>query len=105
MQSAQKDYIDEMQQKQVKLNVQHAELKAAYEEAQAYEEKKARFLRDMTDRMVAPVDKVCRSTDTICCDYSQLSKDDMTALNEDIMCGTTEITELLDQLIKDPAGS
>lgn len=105
MQNAQKDYIDEMQQKQVKLNVQHAELKAAYDEAQAYEEKKARFLRDMTDRMVAPVDKVCRSTDTLCCDYSQLSKDDMTALNEDIMSGTEEITELLDQLIQEPANS
>lgn len=105
MQSAQKDYIDEMQQKQVKLNVQHAELKAAYDEAQAYEEKKERFLRDMTDRMMAPVDKVCRSTDTLCCDYSQLSKDDMTALNEDIMSGTEEITELLDQLIQEPANS
>lgn len=98
-------YMDEMHQKQDMLNEQHAELQAAYDEAQTYEQKKARFLHDMTDRMTAPVEHLCRSTEAICRDYPNLSKDDMTALQTDIMQGSETITELLDQLIKDPAGS
>jgi len=98
-------YMDEMQQKQAVLNRQHTELKAAYDEAQAYEEKKARFLQDMTDRMAAPVQLLCSSTRTFCHDYPHLSKADMAALQSDIMQGSERITALLDQLIKDPAGS
>ena len=87
------------------LNKQHAELQAAYNEAQIYEEKKGQFLHDMTIRMTAPVEQLCRCTDTICRDYFKLSKNDMAALQSDIMQGSETITELLDQLIKDPAGS
>jgi HAMP domain-containing protein len=98
-------YMVEMQQKQTMLNRQHATLQAAYDEAQAYEEKKTRFLRDMNARMAAPLELLCRSTDTICQDYANLSKEDMTALQADIMQGSETIIELLDQLIKDTAGS
>ena len=98
-------YMDEMHQKQDMLNHQHTELQAAYDEAKAYEQKKARFLHDMTDRMAVPVESLCRSTDIICRDYPHLSKVDMTALQTDIMQGSETITQLLDQLIKDPAGS
>ena len=98
-------YMDEMHQKQDMLNHQHAELQAAYDEAKTFEQKKARFLHHMTNRMAAPVEQLCRSTDTICRDYPHLSKDDMTALLADIMQGSETITQLLDQLIKDPASS
>ena len=98
-------YMVEMQQKQTMLNRQHATLQAAYDEAQAYEEKKTCFLRDMNARMAAPLELLCRSTDTICQDYANLSKEDMTALQADIMQGSETIIELLDQLIKDTAGS
>ena len=98
-------YISEMHQKQDMLNRQHAELQSAYDEAQAYETKKARFLHEMTDRMATPVNHLCHSTDAICRDYSNLSKNDMTALQTDIMQSSETITELLDQLIKDPVNS
>ena len=98
-------YMGEMQQKQDTLNRHHAELQAAYEEAQAYEEKKAKFLRSMTNRMAAPVEQLCSSTDTICCNSPNLSKDDMAALKADIMRGSETITELLDTPIKNPAGA
>jgi len=98
-------YMDEMHQKQATLNRHHTELQTAYDEAQEYEQKKARFLHDMTDRMAAPVELLCRSTESICRDYPNLSKADMTALQTDIMQGSETITELLDKLIKDPAGS
>lgn len=97
-------YMEDMQQKQATLNRQHTELQAAYDEAQVYEEKKARFLHDMTLRMAQPVELLCHSTDTICHDYPNLSKTDMATLQTDIMNGSETITHLLDQLIKDPAG-
>ena len=97
-------YMDEMRQKQELLNSHHIELQAAYDEAKTYEQNKTRFLHDMTDRMAAPVELLCRSTDTICRDYPHLSKADMTVLQTDIMQGSETITQLLDQLIKDPAG-
>ena len=103
MQQSLRAYMNEMQQKRTMLSAQNAELQAAYGQAQTYEKKKAKFLYDMTIRMAAPVNQVCRSTDTICRDYAQLSRADMAVLQADIMHGTEEITELLDQLIKEPA--
>lgn len=97
-------YMMEMQQKQDTLNQQHAQLQSAYDEARVYEDKKAKFLRDMTDRMAVPVELLCRSTDTICRDYLRLSKTDMATLQMEIMQGSETITKLLDQLIKDPVG-
>ena len=78
---------------------------SSYDEALAYEEKKAKFLHKMTERMAAPVELLCQSTETICRDYPNLSKTDMLTLQSDIMQGSETITELLDRLIKDPAGS
>lgn len=98
-------YMAEMQLKQDMLNLQRAELQAAYDEAQAYEQKKMKFLHDMTERMAAPVELLCRSTDVICHDYTNLSETDMAVLQADIMQGSETIIQLLDQLIKDPAGS
>lgn len=98
-------YMVEMQQKQSALNHQRDELQTAYDEAKVYEEKKARFLHRMTDQMTVPVEQLCSSTDTICRDYPNLSKKEMAALQTDIMRDSETITELLDQLIKDPADS
>ncbi len=105
MQSSLRNYMDEMQQKKTILSSQNAELQAAYDEAQAYEEKKAKFLHDMVKRMGPPVRQVCRSTDAICRAYPQISAADMEALEADVIRETQKITELLDQLIKEPAAS
>ena len=103
MQQSLRAYMNEMQQKRATLSEQNAALQAAYGKAQAYEEKKAKFLHDMTNCMATPVDQVCRSTNTICRDYAQLSRAQMSTLQNDITQGVNEITELLDQLIKEPA--
>ena len=104
MQTSLRTYMDEMQQKQATLSAQHAELQSSYGEAQAYEEKKARFLRHLTDRMTAPVDDICHSTEVIANDYSKLSQAEMGRLQAGIHQNTETITRLLDQLIKEPAG-
>lgn len=103
MQQSLKAYIAEMQQKQATLSSQNAELQAAYDHAKVYEQKKAKFLHDMTERMAAPVGQVCSSTDFICSNYGKLSQADVDKLEANIMDGTREIIELLDQLIKEPA--
>lgn len=105
MQQALKAYMTEMKRKQAKLNRQHAQLQATYDEAEAYEKKKANFLRNMTQRMAPHVDDLCQTTDTLCRDYPQLSKTDMDSLQTDIMQSSESIIQLLDQLIQDPAGS
>lgn len=98
-------YIDEMQQKRNTLNRQNAELQAAYDEAKAYEDRKARFLRNMTDRMAAPVSQLCNSTETVCKNYPDLSQQDMATLQGDIMQSSQNIVTLLDELIKNPSAS
>ena len=105
MQQSLAGYISELRQKQDTLNQQHAALQAAYAETSAYEEKKSRFLHDMTERMAAPVARICRDTDTICRDFDRLSDDDMATLQTGVTRSSEDIITLLDQLIKDPAGT
>jgi HAMP domain-containing protein len=105
MQQSLAGYISELRQKQDTMNQQHAALQAAYAEASAYEEKKSRFLHDMTERMAAPVARICRDTDTICRDFDRLSDDDMATLQTGVTRSSEDIITLLDQLIKDPAGT
>lgn len=105
MQASLASYMAEMQQKQEALSWQNTELQAAYSEAQAYETLREKVLFNMTDRMAAPVTKICRSTETFCHDYNTLSKAEMTVLQTDIMQATQTITELLDQLMENPSQS
>ena len=105
MQQSLRAYMDEMQQKQDTLSAHNAELQAAYDQAQAYEKKKAKFLHDMTERMAAPVELVCRSTNSICKTHSIMSQEDYVKHEADITKSTEEITALLDQLIKEAANS
>ena len=77
---------------------QNAELQDVYGKAQAYETKKLEFLNSMTCQMVEPVEQVCQYTDTVCRDYTKLSKAEMARLQADIMEASQTITNLLDQL-------
>lgn len=99
MQLSLKAYMDEMQQKQATLNAQNAELKAAYDEAKAYEVMKAKFMTAMTAQMTAPVDQVCQNTEEICRDYNSMTAEQMMHLQTDILQGTETITQLLDELM------
>ncbi len=105
MQASLATYMAEMKQKKEALSQQNAELQTAYSEAEAYETLRETVLSNMTDRMTAPVAKICQSTETVCRDYNSLSKAEMTALQTDIMQATQTITELLDQLMDNPSQS
>ena len=103
MQQALKTYMTEMQQKQVTLSNQNAELKAAYAEVQAYEVKKMNFVRDMTAQMAKPVESLCQEANTICHDAATMTKEEMTQRQAVITKDSEAITQLLDNLMKETA--
>ena len=103
MQQALKAYMTEMQQKQVTLSKQNADLKAAYAEVQAYEVKKTNFVRDMTAQMAKPVENLCQEANTICHDAATMTKEEMAQRQAVIIKDSETITQLLDNLMKETA--
>ena len=103
MQQALKAYMTEMQQKQVTLSKQNADLKAAYAEVQAYEEKKTNFMHDMTAQMARPVERLCQEAETICHDAATMTREEMAQRQAAIMQDSETITQLLDKLMKETA--
>ena len=103
MQQALKAYMTEMQQKQVTLSKQNTDLKAAYAKVQAYEEKKAVFVRDMTAQMARPVERLCQEAETICRDAATMTREEMAQRQAVIMKDSETITQLLDKLMKETA--
>ena len=103
MQQALKAYMTEMQQKQVTLSKQNAELKAAYAEVQAYEVKKTNFVHDMTAQMAQPVERLCQEVETICRDAATMTREEMAQRQAVVMQDSETITQLLDKLMKETA--
>lgn len=103
MQSSLADYMDEMQKKQAAMTLQNEELQGAYREAQAYEVLRTRHLHEMTDKMKEPIQQLCRSTDCISNEYRRMTKKEIALHESNIMQATETITQLLDQLFKNPA--
>ena len=103
MQHALKTYMTEIQQKQVMLSSQNEELKAAYAEVQAYEEKKMNILREMTAQMAKPVESLCQQANTICQEATMMTKGEMAQRQAVIMTDTETITDLLDHSMRETA--
>jgi HAMP domain-containing protein len=103
MQQALKAYMMEMQQKQVTLSNQNAELKTAYAEVQAYEVKKTNFVHDMTAQMARPVERLCQEAETICRDAATMTREEIAQRQAVIMQDSETITQLLDKLMKETA--
>ena len=103
MQQALNAYMTEMQQKQMTLSKQNADLKTAYAEVQAYEVKKSNFVRDMTMQMANPVESLCQEANTICHDATTMTKEEMAQRQTVIIKDSENITQLLDKLMKETA--
>ena len=99
MQHALSGYIADLQQKRELLSRQNASLQEAYEKAREADGVKERFLNNMTDQMASTVDSITRLTDTICQNYSQLSRADMMKIQIQMLADTDTITRLLDQML------
>ncbi len=103
MQRSLANYMEEMQKKKDTLSHQNTELQKAYSEAKDYENLKAMFLKQMTEQIGDPVGMLCKDTNTICDNYYQLSKTEMSKLQIEILLCTEQVTQLLDQLLNAPA--
>ena len=103
MQQSLRAYMTEMQQKQVTLSNQNAELKSAYAEVRAYEVKKSNFVRDLTSQMANPVASLCHEADCICEDAASMTKEQMAARQAVITRDSETITQLLDNLMRETA--
>ena len=103
MQQALNAYMTEMQQKQMTLSKQNADLKTAYAEVQAYKVKKSNFVRDMTMQMANPVESLCQEANTICHDATTMTKEEMAQRQTVIIKDSENITQLLDKLMKETA--
>lgn len=93
------DYMDEMKQKQETMSRQNEELQEAYSQAQEYDQVQARFLSNLTDSMVAPIDKINRLTDRLSNDYNNLSPTEMAKIQVEVLACTDTVTQLLDNLL------
>jgi len=103
MQRSLANYMDEMQKKKEALSHQNTELQKAYSEAKEYENLKAMFLQQMTDQIDGPVEMLSKDTNRICDNYHQLTKAEMSKIQIEILLGTEQVTQLLDQLLNAPA--
>ena len=103
MQQALKAYMTEMQQKQVTLSKQNADLTTAYAEVQAYEEKKTNFVHDMTAQMARPVERLCQEAENICHDAATMTREEMAQRQAVIIKDSEAITQLLDKLMTETA--
>ena len=103
MQMSLATYMDEMRHKQVMLGRQNAELENAYSHAQDYDNLKNRFLSNMTDQMIKPIDNICELTDKICDQYESMSQEDMEKFLNQMIANTDKVTHLLEQLLDVPS--
>lgn len=103
MQMSLATYMDEMRHKQVMLGRQNAELENAYSHAQDYENLKNRFLNNMTDQMVKPIENICELTDKICDQYESMDQTEMEKIQTRMIASTDKVTILLEQLLDVPS--
>jgi len=102
MQLSLANYIDEMRQKQVLLSRQNIELENAYNQAQEYEKLKTRFLNNMTDQVLKPINSICQLTEQTCENYHSIKESDMALIQKKIKANTEIVTHLLEQLLNVP---
>ena len=101
MQQSLATHMGEMEQLTTTLEERGKVLQATYEQAKAADKMKTNFLYNMTNEMIAPVDAICSSVETIRDDYSNLTEEMIDKESSEIMRRGGNIIALLNQLIAD----
>ena len=101
MQQSLATHMGEMEQLTTTLEERGKVLQATYEQAKAADKMKTNFLYNMTNEMIAPVDAICSSVETIRDDYSNLTEEMIDKESGEIMRRGGNIIALLNQLIAD----
>ena len=101
MQQSLAAHMGEMQQLTDTLKERGEVLQAAYEQAESADRMKTNFLYNMSDQMMAPVNGILKSVNTISGHSGGLTGEDTTKLVDEIIRRGATVTGLLNQLIAD----
>ena len=95
MQQSLATHVNELNRLRASLQIQGEELRTAYERAQEADKLKTAFLHHMTNQMIAPSQTILTSVDTLCQQWSNMSKEEAAKVVDSIQKDSQTITDLL----------
>lgn len=95
MQQSLATHVNELNRLRASLQIQGEELRTAYERAQEADKLKTAFLHHMTNQMIAPSQTILTSVDTLCQQWSNMSKEEVAKVVDSIQKDSQTITDLL----------
>ena len=95
MQQSLATHVNELNRLRASLQIQGEELRTAYERAQEADKLKTAFLHHMTNQMIAPSQTILTSVDTLCQQWSNMSKEEDAKVVDSIQKDSQTITDLL----------
>lgn len=104
MQQALMSHLSEMHQKTEELQDRNEALQAAYERGLEDERTKTAFLSNISARIMVPVNEIHAATDRLA-HYQDLTKEDMTRLQQQISAHSETITSLIDRTLLTSQGA
>ncbi len=100
MQQSLAGYVGEIKQQTETLEGRNRELEEAYERATQDERMKTSVVRHMTGQMAEPVSLIVKTAQVIHDEGRQMSADELRAKTREVTDNTTQVTGLLDELLK-----
>ena len=105
LQQALRQYISQIHQETERLQQQNVDLAVAYEHVQEEERLKTRVLHKMSEEMVLPVQGILSQSRAICDHHDEMTEETFAQTVDDMLQDTTQVTSLLDKLMKEAQGS
>ena len=100
MQQSLATHVNELNRLRASLQIQGEELRTAYERAQEADKLKTAFLHHMTNQMIAPSQTILTSVDTLCQQWSNMSKEEAAKVVDSIQKDSQTITDLLGGMLE-----
>jgi len=100
MQQSLASHLSEMHQKTEALQERNLALQTAYDRGREDERTKTAFLSRISEKILQPVVEINAATDRLSADYQSLTKEEMSALQQQINTQSETITSLIDQTLE-----
>jgi HAMP domain-containing protein len=100
MQQSLASHLSEMHQKTEALQERNQALQTAYDRGREDERTKTAFLSRISEKILQPVVEINAATDRLSADYQSLTKEEMSALQQQINTQSETITSLIDQTLE-----
>ncbi len=101
MQQSLSVHMGELERLTTQLRERGEVLNAAYKQAKEADRMKTAFLHNMTNQMIAPVNKVSECVDDLCTNYSEKGEDDIEVMAGNLQKQSAVITNLLNDLLRE----